>query len=113
MATTKTKAVVALGVLDIVRQSAHAWAATRQAERDRAHIGAGLRADARRLARDAREHLPARLEWGMPPWRRQPTLGERMREWAPLAVVMALSTAVVILAARSIARTSPISTRTR
>lgn len=107
MAAAKTKAVVALGLLDIARQVAHAWSAKREAERERLGFGAGVRADARQLARDARDRLPDRLEWGMPPWRREPTFGERVREWAPLAVVMALSTAAVILAARTIARTQP------
>lgn len=111
MANSKTKVVVALGVLDIARQVATAWASKRQAERDRVGFGAGLREDVAALARDTRDRtrdrLPSHFEWGLPPWRREPTLGERMREWAPVALVAVLSTIGIALTARWIARQEP------
>lgn len=100
MATTRTKAVVALGLLDIVRQATHAVAARQQARRD--HPRARSEALAR-LAEESRERARAvaRVVSGAPP---KVTLGDRLRTWLPVLVVMAASTAAVVLAARVIAR---------
>lgn len=111
MANTKTKAVVALGVLDIVRQVATAWSARQQAERDRIGFGAGLKQDVASVARDTRDrvsdHMPDRLVWGMPPWRREPTTAERLRAWWPVAVIVAASSIALVLTARFVARHEP------
>ena len=107
MATSRTKAVVALGILDLARQAAHAWSAREDARRDRAALGTGIRRDARRLASGARDRLPARLEFGLPPWRRTPTLRERARTWTPVAVIVALASVAVVVASRVVARRQP------
>jgi hypothetical protein len=109
MATTRTKAVVALGLLDLTRQAAHAWNAHEQARRDRSKLGADLVSDARRLVVEARDHVPElpELRWGVPPWRRRTTLADRARTWAPTAAVVALASVAVIVAARIVARRQP------
>jgi hypothetical protein len=106
MATTRTKAVVALGLLDLARQAAHAWNAREQAHRNRTALGAGFAADTRRVVADARDRAPE-LRWGMPPWRRQPTVADRARTWGPVGLVIALATAAVVIAARLVARQQP------
>ncbi|MCW2925523.1 MAG: hypothetical protein JWM98_2927 [Thermoleophilia bacterium] len=111
-ASTKTKAMFALGALDIARQVTKAWSAKQEAERDKLGFGKGLREDVsqladntRRLARDTRDRLPDGFDWrSMPPWHRQPTRAERMKTWAPVAVVIALTSAVVVVVAHLIAR---------
>lgn len=97
-ASTKTKVAVALGALDIARQLAKATSARQEAERDRMHWGKGFREDARHLASDWRGRMPD-LEWGMPPWRRSPTVRDRLVSATPvLAAVLATAAAVVVLA---------------
>lgn len=107
--STRTKAVAALGLLDIARQAATAWSAKQQAEQQRIGFGHGLREDARQLVRDAREHVPSppQLQWGMPPWRRRPTAMDRLRSWGPVAIVILASTTAVLVAARYVARRDP------
>lgn len=105
MANTKTKAMVALGALDIARQLSRALSAKQEAERDRTGFGKGFRDDARQLARDARERLPDHVDWRtLQPWRREPTRAERVRRWAPIAVVITLTSAAVVVVAHLIAR---------
>jgi hypothetical protein len=99
----KTKAVAGLAMLDIARQVATAWSAKHQAQQQRIGFGHGLREDVRSVLRDAKDHAPE-LHWSMPPWRREPTFGEKLRTWSPVAVVVLASTAAVIVAARVIAR---------
>lgn len=105
--STKTKAVAGLAVLDIVRQVVTAWSAKHQAEQQRIGFGAGVREDARSVWRDARdyarEHMPE-PRWGLPPWRREPTLGDKLRAWGPIGIVILASTATIIAAARYLAR---------
>lgn len=103
MAAPKTKAIAGLAILDIARQAMHAWSAKREAERERIGFGKGIREDALQLARDARGHLPERLEWGLPPWRSEPTLADRARTWLPVAVVVAVMSAIVVLVSRHVA----------
>ena len=110
MASTKTKAVVALGALDIARQLAKAFAARQEAEREAMGFGAGFRHDAAQLAHGMRERLPDHLAWGVPPWRKEPTARERMLEWAPIAAVIAASAAAVVVSARWVARHEPDAT---
>ena len=109
MATTKTKAVVALGMLDLARQVATAYSAKQQAQRDRLGFGSGLREDVVRLARDTRDRLPEppALQWGLPPWHRRPTMTDHVRTWAPIAAIVTLASAAVIVAAHVVARRSP------
>jgi hypothetical protein len=103
---TKTKAVAGLAILDIARQIVTAWSAKRQAEREAFGFGHGLREDTRRALGRARDRAPE-LHWGMPPWRQPPTLADRIRTWGPVAIVIAASTAAVIVAARYVARQQP------
>lgn len=98
MPNSKTKVAVALGLLDIARQVTHAWAARRTAEQQRLGFGQGLREDARQVARGAREHMP---------WGHTPTVAERARTWGPVAAVVALSSAAVIVVAHLISRRDP------
>lgn len=112
MATNaKTKIVVGLGVLDIARQVVSAWSAKQQAERDRIGFGAGLRSDLATFARDTRERaqdrLPDHFEWGVPPWRREPTFADRLRTWGPIGVVIVLASAGVLFAARWVVQHEP------
>ncbi|MCW2926256.1 MAG: hypothetical protein JWM86_224 [Thermoleophilia bacterium] len=102
---TKTKAVMALGLLDIARQVTRAWAARQRAEEQRLGFGHGLRNDVRQFARDTRERVPSpsQLEWGMPPWRRAPTPAERAAKWWPIAAVIVVSSAAIIAVARALA----------
>ncbi|MEO6867342.1 MAG: hypothetical protein ABI200_04915 [Gaiellales bacterium] len=106
MASSKTKVVTTLALMDIARQVAQGWSAREQARQQRIGFGEGLRQDARQLARDARERLPSPsdFEWGMPPWHRKPTAADRVRTWAPVAVVAVAATGAVIVAAHVIAR---------
>jgi hypothetical protein len=102
MASTRTKAVVALGLLDLARQVARAWSAREQAHRNRTVTGASVKRDARRIlesARDtAREHAP---------WHHEPTLRERARAWGPVALVISLASVAVVIASRMVARRQP------
>lgn len=104
----RTKAVAALGALDITRQLVTAWTARREAERDRLAFGQGLRTDARHALHGARVHARgvrnhvADLPWV--PLHREPTASERLRAWAPIAAVVVASTASVVVAARYVAR---------
>ena len=105
MASTKTKAMIGLGLLDIARQVAHAWSARQQAEQQRIGFGKGLREDAVQLARDTRDRLPDHVDWRhLPPWRNEPTRAQRARTWGPVAAVIALSSATVVVVAHLIAR---------
>ena len=56
-------------------------AAKQQAQRDWTGFGEGFRTDARHLAHDLRGRVPSSFEWGVPPWRHEPTAGERLRAW--------------------------------
>lgn len=103
MAAAKTKAVVGLALLDITRQVVTAWSAKREAERERIGFGKGLRSDARQLARDARGKLPDHVAWSMPPWRNEPSFADRVRTWLPVAVVIAITSAVVVFVSRHVA----------
>lgn len=107
MATTRTKAVVALGLLDLARQAAHAWSAREQARRNRLDLGAGIAADARRVAAGTRDRLPDHFVLGVPPWRNDPTLKDRARAWGPIAVIITLASAAVVIASRIVARQQP------
>lgn len=107
MATTRTKAVVALGLLDLARQAAHAWSAREVARRNRFDARAAVRGDTRRVIEGARRRLPDHLAVGIPPWRSDPTLATRARTWGPVALVVALASALVVLAARIVARRQP------
>lgn len=106
--STKTKAVAALGALDIVRQVATAWSARERAEQERAGFGEGVRQDMRRLASEARQRTPDMSHWelerGWPPVRRRPAASARIRTWAPIAVVVAVASAAIILAAYLVSR---------
>jgi hypothetical protein len=107
VAATKTKAIMALGLLDIARQATQAWSAKQQAERDRIGFGKGLREDTRQVLRDARGRVPTapRVEWGMPPrLYRPPSLTDRLRAWGPIGLVVLASTAAVMYAAHVIAK---------
>jgi hypothetical protein len=107
VASTKTKAIVGLGLLDITRQIVTAWSAKQQAERDRTGFGRGLREDARQVIRDARGHVPTapKVEWGLPPrLHRPPSLADRLRTWGPVGIVIAASSAAVVIAAHVIAK---------
>lgn len=106
-ASTRTKAVVALGLLDIARQVARAVSAKQQAQRDWTGFGEGFRTDARHLAHDLRGRVPSSFEWGVPPWRHEPTAGERLRAWGPIAAVIAVATAAVLVTARRVAHEQP------
>jgi hypothetical protein len=107
MASTKTKAVVALGALDIARQLAKGFAARQEAERDALGFGAGLREDTKRLTHDVRDRLPDHFRWGVPPWRSEPTPRERAMQWLPLAAVAAASAAALVASARWVTRHEP------
>lgn len=105
MASTKTKAMFALGALDIARQITRAWSSRQQAEQQRAGFGAGIRADAAQLARDARGWLPHEIDWQrLPPWRHEPTRMERMRTWLPVAIIVMAASALVVVAAHLVTR---------
>jgi hypothetical protein len=107
MATTRTKAVVALGLLDLARQAAHAWSAREDARRRRLDVRAGVRADARRIVDGTRDRLPDHFALGIPPWRNDPTFADRARTWGPVAIIVALASAAVVFAARLVARQQP------
>lgn len=107
-AGTKTKAIAALGALDIVRQVATAWSARERAQRERVRFGQGIRHDVRRLANEARERTPDLSGWeierGWPPIQRRSTAATRVRTWGPVAVVVGIASAAIILAAHLVAR---------
>jgi hypothetical protein len=110
VAPTKTKAIMALGVLDIARQVSHAWAAKQRAQEERIGFGAGLREDTRQVLRDARGRIPTapKVEWGMPPrLYRPPSLADRLRTWGPIGVVIVASAAAVMYVAHVIAQRDP------
>lgn len=104
--STKTKAVAALGALDIVRQVATAWSARERAERERIGFGGGVRQDVRRLASEARQRAPDLSQWeferGWPPVHRRPAA--RVRTWAPIAVIVGLASVAIIVVAHLVAR---------
>lgn len=106
--TTKTKAIAALGLLDVVRQVTTAWSARERAERERIGFGRGVRQDVRRLASEARERTPDLSRWelerGWPPIHRRSTAASRVRTWAPVAVIVALASAAILVAAHVVAR---------
>ncbi|MCW2950346.1 MAG: hypothetical protein JWN41_1359, partial [Thermoleophilia bacterium] len=132
MASMKTKAVVALGALDIARQLAKAFAARQEAERDAARFGAGsigslgsrfgaglgarfsdifsgglgaeIRDDAQRLTHHVRDRLPDEFVWGMPPWRSKPEPHVRLLRWLPIIGAIVASAAAVAISARRISR---------
>jgi hypothetical protein len=106
--STKTKAVVGLAALDVIRQGVTAWSAREQARRDEIGFGQGLRRDVRRLASDARGHAPDlgrwELEWGLPPIRRRSTRVEQARAWVPIVAVIAAATAALLAVAHVVSR---------
>jgi len=105
--STKTKAVIALGALDIARQLAKAFSARQEAERDALGFGAGFRKDAAQLKHRIEDRLPDHVQWGLPPWRSEPTPGERAMQWLPIAAVIAASAAAVVVSARWVAHHEP------
>ncbi|MCW2973146.1 MAG: hypothetical protein JWN72_1419 [Thermoleophilia bacterium] len=107
MASTKTKAVVALGAIDIARQLAKAYSARQEAERDALGFGAGFRQDAAQLTHRLGDRLPDHLQWGIPPWRTEPTVKDRALHWLPIAAVIAASAAAVVASARWVASHEP------
>lgn len=107
MATAKTKVVVALGALDIARQLAKAFSARQEAERDALGFGAGFRQDAAQLRHRVGDKLPDHFQWGIPPWRSQPTAKDRALQWLPIAAVIAASAAAVVASARWVATHEP------
>jgi hypothetical protein len=102
--SSRTKVVASLAVLDLARQVASAWAARERARREQVGFGAGLRADTRRLAQDARHHVSDELsrwevERGWPPIHRRARASDRARAWVPVAAIVVLGGVAVAVVA--------------
>lgn len=99
MPSTKTKALIAVGLLDLARQATRGWAAQQQSRREESTYGWSRTALAR--AHDYRPSL------GIPPWHRKETFGTRMLHALPLAAIVFAASAAVAATARWVARHEP------
>ncbi|MBC7462550.1 MAG: hypothetical protein H7287_14430, partial [Thermoleophilia bacterium] len=84
-----------------------AFSARQEAERDALGFGAGFRQDAAQLTHRVGDKLPDHLQWGIPPWRNEPTAKDRALHWLPIAAVIAASAAAVVASARWVAQHEP------